>query len=250
MILLASDYDGTLAINNEIPKVNLEALLKFKSEGHKFAVVSGRSIEMLPLDIIACDYVIAASGSIIVNDKKEVLKRTKMTKDVVFNVLDIIKRSNAISYEISNGFYASLNYLIDPDEHPYASMKRFLSCFSHLEKDMLEENEIVQISVAFIDDNDVQMFLSKIGSIKEVQPHINGHYIDITSKNASKKNALKYLSEDDCKIITIGDGLNDYEMIKHYCGFAMKNGNPKNYDVACKVVNSFSECIDCLLNQT
>ena len=113
MKLLASDFDGTLAINNCVPEENYKAIEQLRKQGHHFVVVTGRS-EMSVIDNMhpMFDYILAASGSYIVNHLGNVIYRCLLTKDQVMQMISIAQKSNACSYEISNGCYASLTYLI------------------------------------------------------------------------------------------------------------------------------------------
>ena len=63
-MILASDYDGTLHVDEEQTLRNLEAVKKWREKGHQFGLITGRSYEMallpiheyhLPLDFLICN---------------------------------------------------------------------------------------------------------------------------------------------------------------------------------------------------
>ena len=47
MILLASDYDGTLKRQGKISETDIMAIQNFQREGNLFSLITGRSISMI-----------------------------------------------------------------------------------------------------------------------------------------------------------------------------------------------------------
>lgn len=246
MKLLASDFDGTLAIHNCVPEINYEYIELLRRQGHHFAIVTGRG-EMAVIDNMRpmFDYILATSGSYIVNNLGNVIYRSLLAKEQLLQMISIARNSNACSYEISNGCFASLTYLVPVDKHPYQSLKKFLKSFSGVESELLEADLNVQFSIAFYNEADRDQVLLELEKIEGIHIHINGLYVDITNSACSKQTAIEYLNSINQydQIFTIGDALNDYEMVKSNYGFAMEDGHDDLKQIARQTVPSVAECI-------
>ena len=46
MIIIASDFDGTVNYNGKISDEDKEAIKKFRKAGNKFGIVTGRDVEL------------------------------------------------------------------------------------------------------------------------------------------------------------------------------------------------------------
>ena len=74
---------------------------------------------------------------------------------------------------------------------------------------------------------------------------ITSKFIEIIPKKYGKSNAIKVLQKDKKlpvkDVITVGDGLNDYNMVRGFDGYAIKgsvlSGLDKNLDVAVSVAS-------------
>lgn len=246
MKLLASDFDGTLAIHNCVPEINYEYIELLRKQGHHFAIVTGRG-EMAVIDNMRpmFDYILATSGSYIVNNLGNVIYRSLLAKEQLLQMISIARNSNACSYEISNGCFASLTYLVPVDKHPYQSLKKFLKSFSGVESELLEADLNVQFSIAFYNEADRDQALLELEKIEGIHIHINGLYVDITNSACSKQTAIEYLNSINQydQIFAIGDALNDYEMVKSNYGFAMEDGHDDLKLIARQTVPSVAECI-------
>jgi phosphoglycolate phosphatase (TIGR01487 family) len=73
-VVLASDYDGTLAHEGVVSPQTIQAVHRLKSTGRKFVLVTGRLVSDLlqvfpELDI--CDSIVAENGGVLYNPKTE-----------------------------------------------------------------------------------------------------------------------------------------------------------------------------------
>ncbi len=90
-ILMASDWDGTLAINGEIPKKNIDAIRYFQENGGKFTVCSGRYFKYLMnfRDVIRVNtYTIAYNGAYVIDTENNDLLYEGFCDDYLFEILE------------------------------------------------------------------------------------------------------------------------------------------------------------------
>ena len=99
MKLIASDFDGTIFIDEKIKTEDIEAIRDFQAKGNLFGIVTGRSYHSLLVLIegrIGPDFVIANNGShiFVKNGKKmsEILKYS-LDKDKLRDVIDYYGRT-------------------------------------------------------------------------------------------------------------------------------------------------------------
>ena len=102
MKIIASDFDGTIYIDEGFKENDLKAIGSFKASSGIFGIVTGRSYFSLKSLIdgkINPDFVIANNGShILVNDKKvmrEVYKKT-LDKDKLKDIITYYKKDYPI----------------------------------------------------------------------------------------------------------------------------------------------------------
>ena len=77
MLLVASDFDGTLYVNDiNIINKNIEYINKLRENNHLFAIITGRGlsiIELLKKYNISYDFLICENGAIIYDNKDNIL---------------------------------------------------------------------------------------------------------------------------------------------------------------------------------
>ena len=172
---------------------------------------------------IEYDYLIINHGATIL-DKKE---------NIIFNE------------KIPNEILDSLKF----DLHIENSERNF--CCSILESRVdFEYKNLTKIHVKY---NDLE-YSNKI--LKKLEEKYNsflnsylvsGNSIEIISKNANKSKAIKLLSKEieivQEEIYTIGDSYSDFEMVKDYNGYAMKESVDGLKNVALEEIDSVSDLI-------
>ena len=86
-MILASDYDGTLHVDEEQTLRNLEAVAEWRKKGHQFGLVTGRSYEMALLPIheyhLPLDFLICNNGAAIYRLDGAVIEHSPMSKNAV-----------------------------------------------------------------------------------------------------------------------------------------------------------------------
>lgn len=225
--LLVSDYDQTFYINDEDIEKNKIAVNEFRKKENIFVIATGRSyadfMKKKNQYNIEYDYLIINHGATIL-DKKE---------NIIFNE------------KIPNEILDSLKF----DLHIENSERNF--CCSILESRVdFEYKNLTKIHVKY---NDLE-YSNKI--LKKLEEKYNsflnsylvsGNSIEIISKNANKSKAIKLLSKEieivQEEIYTIGDSYSDFEMVKDYNGYAMKESVDGLKNVALEEIDSVSDLI-------
>lgn len=225
--LLVSDYDQTFYINDEDIEKNKIAVNEFRKKGNIFVIATGRSyadfMKKKNQYNIEYDYLIINHGATIL-DKKE---------NIIFNE------------KIPNEILDSLKF----DLHIENSERNF--CCSILESRVdFKYKNLTKIHVKY---NDLE-YSNKI--LKKLEEKYNsflnsylvsGNSIEIISKNANKSKAIKLLSKEieivQEEIYTIGDSYSDFEMVKDYNGYAMKESVDGLKNVALEEIDSVSDLI-------
>ena len=253
--LFVSDLDGTINHIGFISSEDVEAIRSYRERGNDFAIATGRcfqsGVAVLKKYHIDFDYYIACSGAYILDREGNCLYLSVIRTENVFGIIRQIRNSSAASYDLSDGNDVCMIPLVSLDEHPYHDDPELYSHYHGNENKMLEEGKICEISCVFDSQVKAEAFAAKLSSLyPDISVHINRNDLDITHKNTSKHRAVKILSEIKTyeKIYTIGDSLNDYQMLQENCGFAMKDGDHRLKETAEYVVDNVAQAIEVVLN--
>lgn len=254
--LLVSDFDGTINIKETISKEDIEAIRRFK-EDNAFAIATGRSITSLNSRIkdtgIEYDHCIACNGALLTDEKNRCISRMIIERNTAIDIIGYIRNTEAASYDVSDGIHTSVTLLVDKDEHPYREHYDSLyGSYDGDEKKMIRDDTVCQISAVFYNNRQAEGFAAYISrKYKDVTAHVNINDVDVVNKDADKANALEELlkSEEYQKVYTIGDSLNDLQMIRNHHGFAMKGSDERVKAYARRTVTGIKECIDIIMNK-
>ena len=202
MILLASDFDNTLYLedNMELTKRNISSIKNFISQGNSFCIITGRNYTDLKLLLekyqIPYTYLICEDGAKIFNYVDYCLDTINLDKDEIEKIIPILEE-NKCDYYLDDGYNETTNI--------NDCVKIVVRC-----KDKEKANKLVKI---IKDQVDIHIYVSRV--------HIN-----IIHKSVNKKNALKRLFNledlDFNNLRVIGDNDNDYEMLKRFEGGVIK----------------------------
>lgn len=218
MLLVASDFDGTLYVNDiNIINKNIEYINKLRENNYLFAIITGRGlsiIELLKKYNISYDFLICENGAIIYDNKDNILYSCYLEQDDIDSTIEIIKKYN-------------LKFIIDTGDKYITDLNQK---FSNVASIFLDRKTI----------NDVNEMLKIIKENTNTYSYISPNWINIVNMNVNKKKTLEKLEtilENKYKICPIGDAINDVEMISFFDGGVMKNHEKeldnlpnKNYD--------------------
>lgn len=257
MKIFASDLDGTLLNKNYQSDERINSCVQTIVDHHdQFVIVTGRSINgisNLPF-IKNASYSIVMNGAIILDKDFHIIKKTAIDEKIINAIHDKYPNDN-VEYISDKYIYMMISkekYLEEYSkwglwqkkmsdnadiEHHLAIYK-----FNCHPKDL---HNIVKVNILELDSEKYQEkseFIQQYASMIDNQP-FDAHVLELTSKNISKLNALKYLCEryhwceDD--VYVFGDGGNDVEMLKYFKhSFAPNNASQDAIMAAKEVVES------------
>lgn len=213
MKLFITDYDGTLYKNDLELKENINMLKKLQNNNFKIVISTGRSYPSIKnqVDIynIPYDYLSCADGSIIYDNKDNIVALFSMEKKVV---------------KPFEKFYRNINY----EEIQFV----YKEGYSNILKD---DDELLGINVCISTVNYTKEIVNKFIKMSKDYPnynflnymHPNYSYLCIKPKGITKSSAIKCLMDINNiatnDIYVIGDSYNDYQMVKDYHGVCMNS---------------------------
>ncbi len=226
MKILASDLDGTLIVNNNISKENIEAIHRLKENGGKFIISTGRTfngvkniIDTYPLEY---DYLSLCNGGLIIDKNNNVVWDKWVPSKVYKSILeDYYDNEDVI---ISGDDSKNVNAVWKGGSNLEKNLSDFNIPFKKLSKEemMSRDNDFKMMSLfTFSEDyhwaeNAKEEIIKKYGEY--VEAYRNQFFVDIVPKGCSKGNALLKILELEGEVkenlYTIGDSFNDLSMIK------------------------------------
>lgn len=210
MNLLVSDYDDTLYTNNYSIYLNIEAIKKFRNNGNLFVISTARNFDSIKKEIkkynIPYDYLNCINGSLLFDNKDNLLKIDYINKDNANNIFRLLEKNDLNTHKIT--YYDEKNTTNNLDNcvelgisvNDIRNIYKYYKILSHFKDDMSFE--------FFYNKFFIKNKKNKSDGIKDLQ-----ELIDIDSKD----------------IYTIGDNINDLEMLQQYNGYNMWFSHPKLY---------------------
>lgn len=258
--LVASDLDGTIIDkNNYIYENNLKAINDLNNNNLNFVICTGKTYPITKkiCSKINASYGIFGNGNQIIDLKtgKEIYKNF-LSKNDVLTCIDIAKKHDLHVHIYTNDivitekllFLDLRNYkLQDGLSEPSMEFKIVNNIRDYVEKNDFQICKLVITSTSSTKTvkNEILSVLDvtattirKFGDYKDCIINKEYEYIDIMPKNVSKDTALQilgnYLNIKTNEMLTIGDNLNDFDMVKNAgVGVAVANA----YDELKKVAN-------------
>ena len=226
--ILISDYDGTFYQSDIDIKKNIDKVTEFRALGNLFVLATGRSYVDLKQEIdkykIPYDYLILNHGALLLSKDLEIIKIFTLDKVLVNSILEYA--NNKDIYDV---------ILID-------AFKKRVDDTSNIVKLMLK---IYSYDKAL----EVKKYIDKsYTNIKSYLVKDENHYLaEVISSKASKSLMIEKILDKE-KIVkknvyTIGDGINNIDMIKKYNGYRVKNSCKELISVTDKVIDNVSDLI-------
>ncbi len=238
MLIVASDFDGTLADKGWPIPENKVAVAAFRKRGGIFGVVSGRHYSIardLPSLIGGIDFMICCTGALILDgDSKVLFHKTAPVDDLVREVVMAAKAFGAKGFGI--GYLGEYTELDLTKDDPLADCP--LAEYDH--------NNCI-----FYRDEDAAAFITYL---KEKQGEAfngyqNGWNVDMPPVGCSKVSALRWYLEkhQGATLYTVGDNYNDIPMLTAFPSYAVENGVPEAKATADHICKSVAEMLEELL---
>ena len=257
--MVAVDLDGTMLNSYGEVTENTKRVVKQTIEkGTEVVIASGRtidSIKEIAKDIGASKYIIAGNGAVLYDTKTEkILYENYIPLNKALEIIDICEQ-NSIYYNvytnksiIADSLRYNVLYYYKENLKKDDSKKTSITLVDNIPnyiKEMKNE-KIMKIIVCDItksvfksiikmftplqdvDVLDISHMARKIIKHGSTQIPIEYYYTEISMKEVNKWNAIEYLINKlnikKEEVITIGDNMNDKEMIEQAgLGIAMKN---------------------------
>lgn len=226
MKIIVSDFDLTFYDNNFLD--NIELVNNWRKKGNKFVIATGRSIYQLrkvtnDYDIKADYYVCNDGGAIYDGDFNEIYR-----KDI-----DEIISKELFDYLVETKVFDKV--LIDTSE-------------TTTEISTARINRLIGI---IINRHEAQEVLTNVlNKYPNVHGYLSTNCLNITDISVNKANGIKFLMSrnnwEQEDIHTIGDEVNDVEMLQEFNGFLI---DKKTNNFNLNKVSSFKEAVK-LINES
>lgn len=244
MKIIGSDYDGTLNWGG-IGDDKRAAIRRWQEAGNYFALVSGRhaaNVRQLHLEQnFGCDYFVGSNGAVIMNAAGEVVHKDCCDMDYLVPLIEYL-------YELGCpvGLVHSANYFdVFPNEESITGDR-----LSYTIDAIPPIPYFTQVSTFRPSFEEAAMVAAKV---REKFGHIfnpmqNGWNVDIVRAGVNKATGLYRLMElagaQYGDVITVGDNVNDWDMIKEFRSYAMESGVQAIRELATFVTTGVAELID------
>ena len=275
--LIAIDIDGTLLNSyGEVTDKNKQAIQKALDKGVYVVLASGRMPKaILPIanEIKSKKYLISGNGASIydIEDNKTIYNNY-INKKKVLEIIDICEK-NSMFYNIYTNneiLTKSLNYNIlyyhhenkkNPEDKKIKinvinDMRNYIEKYNgddFLKFTICDSDEMVFKSITNrlktiknVDVLEVSHMSRKVIKYGTENMEISYFYTEITNGNVNKWSAIEHLIKmlniTKHEIITIGDNINDKEMVENAgIGIVVGNSSPKMKEIADEVVPTNDE---------
>ncbi|AOR22261.1 Cof-type HAD-IIB family hydrolase [Clostridium taeniosporum] len=229
--LLVSDMDGTLLDSNgKLSKENKEAIDYFISKGGNFTLATGRTVESVGRflsDINVTLPVILYNGAKIYDYKNNRVIYEKFIEDERKNIITLVKKDKpSLGIEV---YSEEKVYIYSSCKYTNRFSKLGYEVIYNLPEDVWNKKWTKVLIVGEENEIDVleENFIRNYGEGNIIRS--GARYLEIVSNDTSKGKAIEKLIHTynikSYNLITIGDNMNDIEMIKlaDY-GFCIKTG--------------------------
>ncbi|WP_324619711.1 HAD family hydrolase [Citroniella saccharovorans] len=240
--LICLDLDGTLLNDDKIiPKKTLDYLNFLVKNDSFIAIATGRHLdyaEYLTRKITRNKFIVSTNGAITFYKPIGIINKVYLDSNLVIKIIECAKDNNLypnlyynpyeFGYDMLVTNKKSINFLAQ-------NIVRDLSRIANLDKFTAEN--VLSITINS-NTEQIELFLKNIESqLKNSSTYhiMNSSYTDeslleIMGLNVTKwsgiKNIIRKLNFDKLEIISFGDDINDYTMLKNSdISFVMKNSN-------------------------
>lgn len=232
--ILISDYDGTFYQNDIDIKKNIDKVNEFRTLDNLFVLATGRSYVDLKQKIdkyeIPYDYLILNHGALLLSKDLEIIKVFTLDKELVDSILEYVSDNKDICDVI-------LISTFDKNVTDTSNIVKIMLKLCSYDKALKVKN--------YIDDR----YTNIRGYLVRDEEY---YLVEIVSSEASKSLMIDKILDKE-KIIkknvyTIGDGINDIDMIRDYNGYRVSNSCKELVSVTDRVIDNVSDLISRISN--
>ena len=270
--LMTIDLDGTLLNSyGEVSEETRKALLAAKERGTEVVLASGRPIsstESLAVELGVDNYLISGNGAAVYDIKEQkVIYDRFLTKEQVMRIAKLCE-DNSFFYNVyteDEVIASSLNYNVlfyhKENVKKIEEKRTHINVVQNIMEYIEQSGKEKFLKITVCDEsqfifNSIMKRLKEIDGIDVLETaymsrkkikdgtddvDIQYFYTEITNKNVNKWSAIEFLLEKlnikKEEVISIGDNLNDKEMIENAgLGVVMGNSNPIMKELADEIV--------------
>lgn len=223
--ILVSDYDQTLHVNEHDLKINLKFIERFRKEGNKFIIATGRPFPSIVQEIerynIDYDYLTCVDGLESFN-KSRVLKAYTLPLGTEKLLASKFKNQDLLYYRPTGK---------DRD-------KRVMQCYYIIDDKNEADDLLREIKCLFKDDENIISYMLGFGE----------NFLVIRPKEISKATPIEYIRKLERvsaeNVYTVGDQSNDIPMLQTYNGYSIEGCIEDVRNVALDVYGSVASLID------
>lgn len=207
-VLLTSDYDGTISPINL--KANINAIQKFINDGNIFVISTARSKTSIMRKIkkhnIPVNYITCFNGSEIIEPNGNIVAAFEMNRQVLTFMASLLKSNQNVSditFVNRNGNVFSRGII------PNSAI--VIRCTCPIYYDLRKEIKGIPGYTC-----------KRFGTTFEIKPS----HVD---KSFAAGELVRYLKEKEATSVSeysIGNTLNDYELLKNHNGYVINSGSP------------------------
>ena len=250
--LFVLDLDGTVLYDfDSISQTLCTYIKEIQKQGHKVVIATGRPYRSSKFIYDAFDLdtpIINYNGSLIQHPKDPHFKPISylLKKEIIFDIFEHTHQwiRNAFSEHNDDIYLFQEEKAIEPLLHLDHATNLTIGEFKTTVKHDLNGMIIIGYQgtgkkiKAYIDDTYENNVLSRIWSVEGEYDSILEVFNPLVNKGTAIKKVSEYLHIPRERIVAIGDGHNDIEMIEYAgLGVAMKNAHPELIKVADKVLH-------------
>jgi len=196
LYLLASDFDGTLRQNAVITDTDRQAIQVFRSAGHLFGVITGRSYAMIADELqhenIPVDFLVCNNGALIYDAHGKLLDEAVLKPQTVNGILSILDTESDIIYGAggSVGFFTAMTGSVKPTSAT-ENIRRHASA----REAVLAKNHITAFFIRTPEKSRTMALAKKITDrYDDAEAHINSETVDIGPKGHDKGTGILKLA--------------------------------------------------------
>ena len=244
--LLVSDFDRTLYRDCRISDEDLSAVRDWQARGHLFAIATGRDEQSIREKLaewkLPADYYICNNGARITSRRGELLSQTSMDLKTVLSIADFLINQEDLSAAVTIAD-TRFKLLSRTGKDGYPSLAEQIS----LEDLRHKGAHILQLHCRCGSPPPAVLLSQRINTLhRGITAFANEWNVDIVNSSVDKGEATEFLVHHLNgieRVITIGDSLNDRNMIQRFHGFTIETANQAVKDIAALVYPSVARCV-------
>lgn len=229
MKLFVTDYDGTLFQRFKISPEDLEAISKFRQQGHLFGIASGRHLDSLNDEIqkhkIDVDFLIGNNGAAILDHQFRLIHLSQLERQLSIELLGYMRQ-----HFLNDFYFVGVNNGYSFAKDVYQPGASYHGEYAGDITQLLNGGKITALFGELRDPSRAVAITEKInrdyGHL--VESVSNAEYIDVATIGNNKASAVQIVADyyqiESKNITVVGDAYNDVKMLQTFDGYVINSG--------------------------